>query len=181
MKLAWVLLVGMGLMAADGRTVSYGFTAGNYVIEMSVRYPPAYEGKPLVVEAGPICFENFVGALAVVEFRVMQVTDRKPASGLLRELVTVTDQSSGLPERPPFGMAITLRDGVGSDIQAFGYDESLLPPTARPAEREAAKTAWRRYRQELYLAEARQPFAVIEWQHTNTRIRILSVSSPAGH
>ena len=180
MKLAWVLLVGMELMAAEGTPISYGFLSGNYVIEMRVRFPPAYEGKPLVVEEGPICFENFVGAMAVVEFRVMQAINGKPASGSLRELVTVTDQSPGLPDRPPLDMAITLRGGVGSDIQAFGYDESRLPASARQAEREAAKTAWRKYRQKLYLDEAREPFAIIEWQHTTTRIRILSVSSPPG-
>ena len=42
---------------------------------------------------------------------------------------------------------------------------------------EAAKAAWRRYRQELYMDKDRQPSAVIEWLHTTTRIRILRVAA----
>jgi len=75
-------------------------------------------------------------------------------------------------------MAIKLINGVGSDLQAFGYDERPAPVSERPAQRAAAKTAWRRYRQELYLDKDQQPFAVIEWVHTTTGIRILRVDSP---
>lgn len=76
-------------------------------------------------------------------------------------------------------MSIKLIDGVGSDLQAFGYDESPAPPAERPAQREAALAVWTRYRQNLYLDKDRQPFAVVEWLHTTTRIRILRVDSPA--
>jgi hypothetical protein len=69
-------------------------------------------------------------------------------------------------------------NGRGSDLQAFGYDESPLLPPQRPAEREVARTAWRRYRQELYVDKDRQPFAVVEWLHTMTRIHILRVGAP---
>jgi hypothetical protein len=75
-------------------------------------------------------------------------------------------------------MSINLIDGVGSDLQVFGYDETPAPPAVRQAEREAAKAVWRRYRQNLYLDKDRQPFAVVEWLHTTTRIRILRVDSP---
>jgi hypothetical protein len=93
----------------------------------------------------------------------------------------VMEQSPGLPSRPSFSMSIKLTGGIGSDLQAFGYDESPLPATARVAEREAAKAAWRRYRQELYLDKDRQPFAVVEWLHTSTQIRILRVDAPHLH
>ena len=123
------------------------------------------------------CIDNFVGALTVVEFKVTRVADGKPASASIREIVTVVDQSPGLPERPPYSMSISLINGSGSDLQAFGYDEGPLPASGRAAEREAAKTAWRRYRQELYLDAGRQPFAVIEWHHTTARICILRVQA----
>jgi len=190
MRFAWLLVIGTQLAAGDlvqearnGPPVSYGFTTERYIVEMRVSFPAPYEGKRLALYAGEgsgsRCIENFVGALAVVEFRVTQVGDGKPATASLRETVTVMDQSPGLPERSPFSMTVRLANGSGSDVQAFGYDESPLPPGARAAEREAAKSAWRSYRQELYLDGDRRAFAVIEWHHTTTRICILRVSSPA--
>jgi hypothetical protein len=44
---------------------------------------------------------------------------------------------------------VKLVNGLGSDLQVFGYDESPLPPAKRASERVLAKAAWRRYRQEL--------------------------------
>jgi hypothetical protein len=70
-----------------------------------------------------------------------------------------------------------LTHGQGSDLQLFGYDESPLPLPERAAEREKAKAAWRRFRQELYIDEDRQPFAVLEWLHSIVGIRILRVDS----
>ncbi len=160
---------------------------------MRVSFPAPYEGKRLSVYHGadPVkedclsvatgasgCIDSFVGALAVVSFAVTQAGNGKPAAVSIRELVTVVEQSPGLPSRPPFGIRIKLVDGIGSDLQAFGYDESPLPAGARAAEREASKAAWRRYRQELYLDKDRQPFAVVDWLHTITHIRILSVNAP---
>ena len=72
-------------------------------------------------------------------------------------------------------MSVSLINGIGSDLQVFGYDEGPLPVSGRAAEREAAKTAWRRYRQELYLDADREPFVVIEWYHTTSRICIVRV------
>lgn len=160
---------------------------------MRVSFPAHYEGKRLSVyhAADPVredclsaatgasgCIDSFVGALAVVRFAVTQADNGKPAAAWIREMVTVVEQSPGLPSRPPFGMKIKLTDGIGSDLQAFGYDENPLPAAGRAAEREVAKAFWRRYRQELYLDKDRQPFAVVEWLHTITRIRILSVGAP---
>jgi hypothetical protein len=171
----------------------YGFSTAKYDIRMRVSFPAPYEAKRLSVyhAADPVkedclsvatdasgCIDSFVGALAVVSFAVTQADNGKPAAASIREMVAVVEQSPGLPSRPPFAMTVKLTDGIGSDLQAFGYDEGHLPAVGRAAEREAAKAAWRRYRQELYLDKDRQPFAVIEWLHTITRIRILSVDAP---
>jgi hypothetical protein len=169
------------------------FATAKYTIVMRVSFPAPYEGKRLVVyrstdpqnenclsiEIGASgCTENFVGAVAVILFKINRVADGKPATASIREVVTVVDQSPGLPDRPPFGMSIKLVNGVGSDLQAFGYDESPASPAERPAERERAKAAWRLYRQDLYMDKDRQPFAVVAWLHTTTRIRILRVDAP---
>ncbi|HVP45941.1 MAG TPA: hypothetical protein VMS37_04130 [Verrucomicrobiae bacterium] len=160
---------------------------------MRVSFPAPYEGKRLSVyhAADPAkedclsvatgasgCIGSFVGALAVVSFAVKRADSGKPVTTSIREMVTVTEQSPGLPSRPPFVMTVKLARGIGSDLQAFGYDESPLPVAARTAEREAAKASWRRYRQALYLDKDRQAFAVIEWLHTISRIRILSIDAP---
>ena len=170
----------------------YGFSTPKYSIRMEVSFPAPYEGKRLVVyhsgDSGnavcPVmkgsaagCAGNFVGALAVVLFRVSRVADGKPATASIREVVTVIDQSKMLPERLPSTMSVKLVHGLGSDTQAFGYDESPVPPSQRAAEREIARAAWRRYRQELYLERDRHPFAVVEWLHTTTRIRIERVDA----
>jgi hypothetical protein len=193
MTSAWILLLAWRLSGAGPPGSLYGFATGKYTVEMRVGFSVPYEGNRLMLYSDadpgkevcpPIapdasrCIENFVGALAVVEFKVKRVADGNPASPCIREMVTVVDQSPGLPERPPYAMSITLINGIGSDLQVFGYDESPWPASRRAAEREAAKTAWRRYRQELYLDGDRQPFAVVEWQHTTTRIWILRAYAP---
>jgi len=131
------------------------------------------------IEAGQSgCVENFVGAVAAVAFTVNRAADGRLAGASIREMVTLVDQSPGMPDRLPYVMSVKLINGKGSDLQAFGYDESPLPPPKRPAEREVARKAWRRYRQELYVDKDRQPFAVVEWLHTTTRIHILRVDAP---
>ncbi len=76
-------------------------------------------------------------------------------------------------------MTIQLRNGVGSDLQIFGYDEDLLPLAERAVQRKAAKSAWRRLLQELYTDDDQRPFAVLEWRHTIKRIsvQLLDVSA----
>ena len=160
---------------------------------MRVSFPAPYEGKRLsvyhaadpgkedclsVATGASGCIDSFVGALAVVSFVVTRADNGKPAAASMREMVAVVEQSPGLPSRPSFAMTIKLTDGIGTDLQAFGYDESPLPAAGRAAEREVAKAAWRRYRQELYLDKDRQPFAVVEWLHTTTCIRIVRVDAP---
>jgi len=171
----------------------YGFSTARYDIRMHVSFPAPYEGRRLSVyhATDPLkedclsvqvgvsgCVDSFVGALAVVSFAVTKADSGNPAAASIHELVEVVEQSPGLPNRPPFAMKVKLTGGIGSDLQAFGYDESGAPAAGRPAEREAAKAAWRRYRQELYLDKDRRPFAVVEWLHTISGIRILRVDAP---
>ena len=190
------LLFNTARLAADGLPdFSREFSTPKYIVAMRVSFPPPYEGQRLVVyrstepgndnclsiEIGASgCTEKFVGSIAVVAFTVSRVGDGKPAAASIREVVTVVDQSPGLPDRPQFAMSIKLVNGVGSDLQVFGYDESPAPPSERGAEREAAKSAWRHFRQELYTDKDPQPFAVIEWLHTTARIRILHVGANSG-
>jgi hypothetical protein len=190
---ALLLLHQVAVRAETRPDASYGFSTAKYTIRMQVHFPAPYEGRRLTVyssrhpakevclpaEVGATgCVENFVGAFAAVTFTVTRAADGKPAAASIREVVTVTDQSPMLPYRPPFTMSVKLVRGVGSDSQVFGYDESPLPLEKRAAERELTKAAWRRYRQELYMDKDQQPFAVIEWLHTITSIRILRVDGP---
>lgn len=189
----WLLFNGK-LGAADQPDLSCSFSTAKHTVTMRVGFPPAYDGTPLVVyrstdphkqdclsiETGTSgCTEKFVGAVAVVLFTVNRIADGKPAASSIREVVTVQEQSPGLPDRPPFAMSIKLINGVGSDLQAFGYDETPAPLFERPAQREAAKAAWRRYRQELYIDKDREPFAIVDWLHTTTRIRIATIGPPS--
>ena len=190
----WLLLHSGELAAENLPDFSRKFSTSKYTIEMRVSFPAPYEGTRLAVyrsadpqkenclsvERGASgCTEKFVGALAFVAFAVNRVTHCKSEAASIREVVTLLDQSPGMPDRPPFTMSVRLVNGVGSDVQVFGYDESPLPPVKRAAEREVAKAAWRRYRQELYMDKDRQPFAVVEWLHTTTRICVLRVDAPA--
>ncbi len=180
-------------MAAEPPDACYEVLLVKRHVRMRFEFPPPYEGKRLTIYRsgqpgreecisagiGPGCVENFVGAVAVVMFDVHRSVDGKPAAASIREVVTVVEQSEGLPQRPPFVMTIKLDRGIGSDLQAFGYDEASTPPAERAAQREQAMTEWRRYRQELYLGADKRPFAVVNWLHTTARIRLLSVHSEA--
>ncbi|MCC6365285.1 MAG: hypothetical protein IT165_17360 [Bryobacterales bacterium] len=201
-----VLWSGLSATAA-GLNSLYEFRIAECSIKMRIMFPPSYEGKRLEVhrssnpgkavcvarqtdsQAGTQtgtqtgtqkCVERFVGAIAVVEFAVTRLVNGKPAAGSIREVVTVVDQSPGMPTRPPFEMSVKLIEGLGSDLQAYGYDEDPLPPSERAAEREMAKQTWRRYRQELFLNDDQRPFAVVQWMHTTSAIRVVGVEDPAG-
>jgi hypothetical protein len=125
------------------------------------------------------CVDQFVGAVAIVKYAVKPANSGKPGPVAIRERVTVTAQSPGLAERPPFVMTLPLIEGRGSDIQAFGYDEAPLKGPDHARDREQAKASWRFYRQELYLDDEKNPFAIVEWKHTVHRIYITRICSPA--
>jgi len=66
--------------------------------------------------------------------------------------------------------------GVGSDIQAFGYDETEIAERDRPTARAAWRDLWRACRQELFIDGDGEPFATIDWRHTIDRIAVVHVA-----
>jgi hypothetical protein len=174
--------------------VEYSFATAAYRIEMRVNSLAPYLGERLVfyssadpdrpicppVDGGTTgeCLNQFVGAVALVKYTVKLANGGKPDAAAIRERVTVTAQSPGLLERAPFVMTLPLIEGRGSDIQAFGYDETPLKGPDHARDREQAKASWRLYRQELYIDEEKNPFAVVEWKHTVHRIYITRICSP---
>jgi hypothetical protein len=154
-----------------------------YLGQRLVFYSSADPDRPICppVDGGTTgqCLDQFVGAVAIVKYSVKLANGGKPGSVAIRERVTVTAQSLGLAKRPPFVMALPLIEGRGSDIQAFGYDETPLKGPDHAREREQAKASWRFYRQELYMDEEKNPFAIVEWKHTVHRICITRIYSSA--
>lgn len=106
-----------------------------------------------------------------------------PAATTLREVVKVLSQSEGLDQRPPFIREQPLVWGVGSDIQAFGYDESAAAEPEQSARLvESGARMWRVYRQELFLNGDSEPFGIVEWKHTLTRIEVVRATGrPIAH
>jgi len=70
---------------------------------------------------------------------------------------------------------VVLVHGIGSDIQAFGYDEGAVAEREQAARRAEWLRMWRVYRQELFLNGDAEPFGVVEWKHTLHRIEIVRV------
>ena len=195
---ACFLLLNLALASqADRRRepdITYGFATRQYMIEMSVSFPNPYLGSRLVfnstLEPGkqlcpaidgfpPGCIDRFVGAVAAVKYSVKFFDGAIPDRVAMREHVTVTAQSPGIAERSPFSMTKLLTGGIGSDIQVFGYDEALLRQDDHARSRKPALPRWwRLYRQELYLDQDTEPFAIVEWKHTLNRISIVAIYSP---
>jgi hypothetical protein len=147
-----------------------------------VFYSSADPDRPICppVDGGTIgeCLDRFVGAVALVKYSVKLANGGRLGRVEIRERVTVTAQSPGLAERPPFVMTLALIEGRASDIQAFGYDEAPLKGPDHARDREQAKASWRFYRQELYLDDEKNPFSIVEWKHTVHRIYITRICSP---
>lgn len=164
---------------------AYRFTTAKYWIDMHVECLPPFNGDKLVVNDRCLppragvdgCVDHFVGAVASVAFTVRKVLDGEPPrNASIREVVTLLDQSPGMVAAEPYRMTVKLpASGMGSDSQVFGYDEGRVEAERRAAEREMAKSAWRRYRQELFMDDDRKPFAVLEWHHTTQQIRLVRV------
>jgi len=174
--------------------ITYGFATRQYMIEMRVSFPNPYSGRRLVfsstLEPGKQicpaidgipsgCIDRFVGAVAAVEYSVKFFNGAIPGRVAIREHVTVTAQSPGIAERAPFSMTKLLIEGIGSDMQVFGYDEALLRQEDHARSRKQGLPQWwRRYRQELYVDQETEPFAIVEWKHTLNRISIVAIYSP---
>ena len=194
----WLLLslvLAEPVAAPRDREVTYGFATKHYLIEMRVSFPEPYSGKRLVfyssldptkevcysADGGSLdkCVEQFVGAVVLVTYSVRLLDGRAPTAATIREHVTVTAQSPGLPGRAPFSKTQRLVKGIGSDVQVFGYDEAPVKEADRARVREERTgLLWRLYKQELYVDQEPQPFAIVEWKHTLNRISIVRIYSP---
>ena len=89
---------------------------------------------------------------------------------MLREYVKTIDHDARLDLRPPFERTIKLEKGVGSDLQAFGYDP---PPGEEPMPE--AHGPWYLFRQDLFLEPQTAPFLVMYWKHALSSIRVLDL------
>jgi hypothetical protein len=195
----WILLLSLPAISqatsAPVQEAKYNFTTRDYSIEMRVAFFAPYLGHRLVFfdsldprkelcysadgGAGP-CIEQFVGAVAVVNYSVkLANSSRSPRSVSIRECVTVSAQSVGLPESIPFSMTQKLVEGIGSDIQVFGYDQGSLKKADRVRiHSQAQATWWRLCKQELYVDQETKPFAIVEWKHTLDRISVTQIYAP---
>ena len=177
--------------AADPQ--QHTFVSGEHVVTMDVRFLEPYVGKRLVFysSASPTteicavrngesgaCPERFVGAVAIVTFTLKRINGKVASTGSIRELATVVAQSPDLPAHAPFELTQPFVRGILSDLQVFGYDESDIAEPARAAARkESQERTWRICRQELYLNDAKKPFAIIHWRHTVDRIDIMQAQA----
>ena len=189
LRIVWLGWLVLGLCGAQEREEVYRLDTADYRIEMTVRFFPPYLGGRLAFHnsANPrkelcysgngdssSCIERFVGALTAVTYRFQPRRKNLPAAATFREVVKVVSQPEGLDERPPYIRKQPLVHGVGSDIQAFGYDESAVAEPERAALRAQSRARmWRVYRQELFLNGDSEPFGVVEWKHTLDRIEVV--------
>lgn len=177
------------------REVTYQFATSDYIIEMRVKFLAPFRGQRLAFysnvepekeicysgdpEAPDKCLQRFLGAGALVTYRVSRWDGDPPGPALIREHVTVLTQSPGLTARAPFSKTQSLARGMASDIQVFGFDEAPIKKAdlARTRE-EMRRTLWRLYKQELYIDQELQPFAIVEWKHALDRISIVRIYAP---
>jgi hypothetical protein len=125
-------------------------------------------------EKGRNCLAAFRGSLAIARYRV-QPRSRRPADLMLREYVRTIDRDARLPERAPFERSIALKKGVGSDLQAFGYEPTADDERLSAHHGSAHHGPWYLYRQDLYLEPQRAPFLILYWKHALTSIRVLDL------
>src|ERR1035437_3040937 len=189
LRIVWLGWLVLGLCGGQEREEAYRLETADYRIETTVRLLPPHPGggrvfynsgnprKKLCYSGNgdsSSCIERFVGALAAVTYRFQPRRKNLPAAATFREVVKVVSQPEGLDERPPYIREQPLVHGEGSDIQAFGYDESAVAEPERAALRaESRARMWRVYRQELFLNGDSEPFGVVEWKHTLDRIEVV--------
>jgi hypothetical protein len=160
------------------------FRTADIEVEMTIEFHDAYNSKGFWFaeensdhrfcmsakgEAGRNCLANFRGSLAIAKYAVRPGRRHGPAP-ILREYVRTIDHDARLDLRPPFERTIKLEKGVGSDLQAFGYDP---PPGEEPMPE--AHGPWYLFRQDLFLEPQTAPFLVMYWKHALSSIRVLDL------
>jgi hypothetical protein len=169
--------------AAARKQEAYRFRTADVEIEMTIEFHDGYTSRGFWFDEqmsnrryclspdgreGRNCVAAFRGSLAIARYRVRR--SRRPAELVLREYVRTIDHDDRIADRPPFERTIVLKKGVGSDLQAFGYE---------PAPEDAPLTnrhgPWYLYRQDLYLEPQRAPFLILYWKHALASIRVLDL------
>jgi hypothetical protein len=119
------------------------------------------------------CLPGFAGSIAIARYHIRSAS-QLPSKFALMERVRTIDQDSRLTTSAPFERTIELKDGVASDVQAFGYDSdsSSADISSEPA---VANGPWRVLRQDLYLRGQDPLFLVLHWKHSLSAIRLFDV------
>jgi len=169
--------------AAAKNVETYRFRTPDAEIEMTIEFHDGYasrgfwfseqlSNRNFCLSAGGAegrnCADAFRGSLAIARYRV-RPRSHPPAEPMLREYVRTIDHDTRLPDRPPFERSIALKQGVGSDLQAFGYEPA-------PEERVSGRHGpWYLYRQDLFLEPQRGTFLTVYWKHALASIRVLDL------
>jgi hypothetical protein len=183
-----LFLGGAAALAARAATAAkeevYSFRTADAEIEMTIEFHDGYASRGFwfaeqmsnrryclsaAGEQRRNCVAAFRGSLAIARYRV-RPRSRPPSELVLREHVRTIDHDARLPGRPPFERAIVLKKGVGSDLQAFGYE-----PAAGNEPSSDRHGPWYLYRQDLYLEPHRAPFLILYWKHALASIRVLDL------
>ena len=171
--------------ARSTKPAAYAFATADYEVRVTVEFYDHYSadgfsfrdlsrGRGFCLSAtgeeNRDCASAFFGSLAIARYRFRPRLAGRRVSGL-REHVCTIDLDSRLPHRTPFDHSIEVRDGIASDIQAFGY-ETPAPALTR---NRGSVPAWYYFRQDLFIDRSATAFLVVHWRHTATAIRILDV------
>ena len=163
---------------------AYWFRTSNAEIEMRIEFHDGYVSQGFWFgeqmskreyclsgsgQKGLNCLAGFRGSLAIARYRVRPRSHRA-AEPVMREYVRTIDRDARLPDRPPFERSIVLKKGVGSDLQAFGYEPA---PKNEPLFDQHGP--WYLYRQDLFLEPQRAPFLVVYWKHALASISVLDI------
>jgi hypothetical protein len=163
---------------------AYRFRTADAEIEMTIEFHDGYASRGFWFggqmsnrnfclsaggEQGRNCLAGFRGSLAIARYRV-RPRFHPAAESVLREHVRTIDHDARLPDRPSFDRSIVLKKGVGSDLQAFGYEVALEdePLSGRHG-------PWYLFRQDLFLEPQRGPFVTVYWKHALASIRVLDL------
>lgn len=169
--------------AAKGEE-AYWFRTPHAEIEMRINFHDGYVSQGFwfgerkskrkfclssIGEEGRNCLAGFSGSLAITRYRV-RPRSRSAVEAILREHVRTIDHHAELPDREPFDRSIVLKQGIGSDLQAFGYEG-----THRDEPLFRRHGAWYLFRQDLFLEPQRTPLLSLYWKHTLASIRVLDI------